>query len=60
MLASIGNALTSVLAWIGQVVGSVTTEAGVLKELLPIFGIGIAVTVVMLGIRVLRGFTWGN
>ena len=60
MTGAIGTALTSVLAWIGQVVGSITTESGVLKELLPIFGIGIAVTVVMLGIRVLRGFTWGN
>ena len=60
MIASIGTALTSVITWIGQVVGAITTEAGSLKELLPIFGIGIAVSVVMLGIRVLRGFTWGN
>ena len=60
MITSIGTALTSVLTWIGQVVGSITGAEGQLKELLPIFGIGIAVTVVMLGIRVLRGFTWGN
>ena len=60
MIASIGTALTSVLSWIGSVVGSITTADGALKELMPIFGIGIAVTVVMLGIRVLRGFTWGN
>ncbi len=60
MIASIGSALTSVLSWIGSVVGSILGAEGALKELLPIFCIGIAVTVVMLGIRVLRGFTWGN
>lgn len=60
MMASIGNALTSVISWVGQVVSAITAEAGALSELLPIFGIGIGVTVLMLGIRVLRGFTWGN
>ena len=60
MIASITSALSSVIGWIGQVVGAITGTEGALAELLPIFGIGIAVTVVMLGIRVLRGFTWGN
>lgn len=60
MITSIGTALASVISWVGQVVGAITTESGALAELLPIFGIGIGVTVLMLGIRVLRGFTWGN
>lgn len=60
MINAIGTALTSVITWVGSVVGSITTADGSLHELLPIFGIGIAVTVLMLGIRVLRGFTWGN
>ena len=60
MIAAIGSATSSVIQWVGSVVGSITTESGAMHELLPIFGIGIGVTVLMLGIRVLRGFTWGN
>ena len=56
-MGEIGKALTEVIAWIGEVVEALTT--GSLSALLPLIGLGIAVTVVMLAVKVVRSFTWG-
>lgn len=60
MIAAVGTALTTVIGWCGTVLSAVTTEAGELAELLPLWAIGIAISALMLGIRVMRGFAWGN
>lgn len=59
MIAAITSGLTSVIGWIGSVVTAITSSSGDLKDLLPLVGIGIAISAVMLGIRVIRSFTWG-
>ena len=56
-MGAIGEGLTEVIEWIGEVITAVTS--GSLSALLPLFGLGIAVTVVMLAVRVIRSFTWG-
>lgn len=60
MLEAVTSGLTTVLGWVGTVVDSLVGEAGELKALLPLFAIGVAISAVMLGIKVIRGFTWGN
>ena len=60
MLQEIGTALTSVIGWVGEVVTALVGENGALAPLLPIFAVGIAVSALMLGIRAIRGFAWGN
>jgi hypothetical protein len=60
MLAEITTALTSVIGWVGDVVEALVGENGALAPLLPIFAVGIAVSALMLGIRAIRGFAWGN
>lgn len=60
MLTEIGTALTSVIGWVGEVVTALVGENGALAPLLPIFAVGIAVSALMLGIRAIRGFAWGN
>ena len=47
MLAEIGNVLTQFISWIGEVVTALTTTGGDLYALLPLFAIGIAVSVFM-------------
>ena len=59
MISAITSGLTSVIGWIGSVVTAITSSSGTLKDLLPLVGIGIAICAVMLGIRVIRSFTWG-
>lgn len=60
MLAAVGEALTTVIQWCGTVVSAVVSESGQLNELLPLWAVGISISGLMLGIRVMRGFAWGN
>lgn len=59
MLEAIGSGLTQLVTWLGNVVNAIVATDGALGALLDVFALGIAATVVMFGIRVLRGFTWG-
>lgn len=59
MLTAVGNMLTEVIGWIGEVVTSLVGEAGALGELLPLFAIGIAVSVFMFAMKAIRKVTWG-
>lgn len=58
MIAAIGSALTSVIGWVGSVVTALLS--GSLSDLLPIFAIGIAVSVLMLGVKAIKSFAWGS
>lgn len=57
LLPAVTSALGTVLDWIGTTITAVTT--GQLKELLPLFAIGIAISVVFLGIKAIRSIVWG-
>ena len=59
MLEAVTSGITTVIGWIGSVVGSLVTTNGELAELLPLFAIGIAISAIMLGIKVVRGIIWG-
>lgn len=59
MLAAVTDAISTVLSWVGTVITSLTTSGGALYSLLPLFAITVAVSAVMLGIKVIRGFVWG-
>lgn len=59
MLEAVSTGVTSVIGWVGDVVSAMTTEAGELGELLPLFGIGIAVSAVLLGVKVIKSIVWG-
>jgi hypothetical protein len=57
-MSAITDGLDTVLTWIGSVITSLLS--GELSALLPLFAIGIIVSVIMLGVKVLRSFTWGS
>lgn len=57
LLPAVTSALGTVLDWIGTTITAVTT--GQLKELLPLFAIGIAISVVFFGIKAIRSIVWG-
>lgn len=59
MLAAVTSALTQVLTWIGTVVTSITGASGDLNELLPLFAIGIAISVFLFGIKAIKSIIWG-
>lgn len=57
MLDAVTTALTDVIGWVGTVVTSITT--GDLASLLPLFAIGIGISVLLFGIRAIRSIVWG-
>lgn len=59
MLEAVTSALSTVISWVGTVITALTTTDGALAELLPLFAIGVAISALMLGVKVIRGFTWG-
>lgn len=59
MLEAVTSAISTVITWVGTVITSMTTEAGALAPLLPLFAIGVAISAVLLGVRVIKSIIWG-
>lgn len=60
MLAAVTDAIGSVLGWVGSVITSLTnSETGALYPLLSLFAIGIAISAVLLGVKIIKSVVWG-
>lgn len=59
MLDAVTSGITTVIGWVGTVVDSLVGAEGELSALLPLFAVGIAISAIMLGIKVVRGMIWG-
>lgn len=61
MIDAVGSALSSMITWVGTFVGALTNSTnGALKELLPLFAIGIAASICMFAMKMIRKVTWGS
>lgn len=56
---AVTTAITTVLSWIGAFVDALFATDGVLSELLPFFIVGIAISAVLLGVKIVRSLVWG-
>lgn len=59
MLEAVTSGITTVIGWIGSVLDALIGTEGELNALLPLFGIGIAISAILLGVKVVRSFIWG-
>lgn len=59
MLAHVTSGIGTVIGWIGTVLDAIVGSSGELSELGPLFAIGISISAIMLGIKVVRGIIWG-
>lgn len=59
MLEAVGSGITTVIGWVGEVVDALVTTEGALGTLLPLFAVGIAISAIMLGVKIVRGIVWG-
>lgn len=59
MLAAVTSGLTTVIEWCGTVITAIVGESGALGELLPLLAIGVSISVLMLGFKVIRSVIWG-
>lgn len=64
MLSAITSAVSTVITWIGMVLEALLPYSpsekgpGDLSELLPLLAIGIAISAVFMGVRLIRKVTW--
>ena len=65
MLSAVTSGLATVISWIGTFIKALITPAaeevpaGALYDLLPLFAVGIAISVVFLGIKAVKSIVWG-
>lgn len=59
MIEAVTSALTDVIGWVGTIITAITGTEGQLNQLLPLLAVGIAVTVIFLGVKVVKSFSWG-
>ena len=59
LLEAVGTTFGTVLDWMGTFLTSLTTAEGELNALLPLVAVSVAISVLMLGIKVVRSFSWG-
>lgn len=58
-LDKITEALGSVMTWVKTVVDGLVGADGALTELLPLFLVGVAISALLLGVKIIRSFIWG-
>lgn len=58
MLAAVTSALSTVITWVGTVIDALLT-GGELNALLPLFAVGIAISAILLGVRIIKSVIWG-
>lgn len=58
-MEAVTTAITTVLSWIGAFVDALFTTDGALGELLPFFIVGIAISGVLVGVKIVRSLVWG-
>lgn len=59
LLASVTSGIGTVIGWVGTVIDALFGASGELAELAPLFAITVAVSAIMLGVKIIRGFVWG-
>lgn len=59
MLDAVTSAISTVIAWIGSFITALTSSSGALYALLPLFAVGIAISAVLLGVKIVKSVVWG-
>ena len=59
MVEALGTAFTNIISYVGQFITALTSSTGGLNGLLPLFAIGIAISLVMVCVKIVRKVVWG-
>lgn len=59
MIEAATTGLSTAINWVGTVVTALTSSTGELNSLLPLIGISVGVSALMLGIKGIKSFSWG-
>lgn len=59
MLQAVTDAISTVITWVGTVITALTGTNGALAPLLPLFAVGISISALLLGIKLIKSIVWG-
>lgn len=59
MIEAATTGLTTAIGWVGTVVEALIGTDGKLASLLPLIGISVGISALMLGIKGIKSFSWG-
>lgn len=59
LLEKVTSTFATVLDWMGAFLTSLTSAEGELNALLPLVAVSVSISVLMLGIKIVKSFSWG-
>lgn len=59
MLTLVTNGISTVITWVSTVVSAVIDSDGDLYVLAPLFAIGISISAILLGVKLVKSLVWG-
>lgn len=59
MIEAVTTGVNTVIGWMGEVVTAFLGDTGALKQLLPLFAIGIAISAILFAIKGIKSLIWG-
>lgn len=59
LLSTLGSVFTQFVSWVGNVIDAINT-GGAWADLLELFLIGIAISIAMVAVKIIRKVIWGN
>lgn len=59
MWSAVTDAFTSIISLVGEFLTALTGASGSLAGLLPLFAVGIAISLTLVCVRIIRKVTWG-
>lgn len=60
MLELVTSGITTVIGWVKAVVDAIISTDGALGTLGPLFAIGISISAILLGIKLVKSLVWGS
>ncbi len=60
MLELVTSGISTVIGWVGTVITALFTTEGALAELAPLVAIGIAISAILLGVKIIKTMVWGS
>lgn len=60
MLDFVTQGITTVISWVKTVVDAIIGTDGQLAVLAPLFAIGISISAILLGVKIVKSMVWGS
>lgn len=59
LMSAVSSGVSTVIGWVARVISALVKDSGTWNALLPLFAIGIAISAILLGIKIVRSVVWG-